>query len=98
MCLKIACREHAAHDVLEDMLLDGIEAMLFAQRIDKRDLRRVRPNLREKLQVDRVYGFGIPLNEVMDLFDLGGRPGILLGRIRPSIDASFYPGNRSHEI
>jgi hypothetical protein len=93
------------------MLLDGIEAVLFAQRIDKRDLRRVRPNLREKLQVDRVYGFGIPLNEVMDLFDLGGRPGILLGsgatgtrkviaasRTRPSIDASFYPGNRSHEI
>jgi len=43
------------HDVLEDMLLDGIEAVLFAQRIDKRDLGRVRPNLREKLQIDRVY-------------------------------------------
>jgi hypothetical protein len=45
--LKIAYREHAAHDVLKDMLLDGVEAVLFAQRIDKRDLGRVRPNLRE---------------------------------------------------
>jgi hypothetical protein len=45
--LKIACRERAPQDVLEDMLLDGIEAVLFAQRIDKRDLGRVRPYLRE---------------------------------------------------
>jgi hypothetical protein len=28
--LKIACREHAAHNVLKDMALDGIEAVLFA--------------------------------------------------------------------
>jgi hypothetical protein len=38
--LKIAYREHGAHDVLTDVLLDGIEAVLFAQRIDKRDLGR----------------------------------------------------------
>jgi hypothetical protein len=44
MRLKIACREHAAHDVLEDMPLDGMEAVVIAQRIDKRDLRGVRPN------------------------------------------------------
>jgi hypothetical protein len=29
--LKIACREHAAHYVLKDLLLDGIEAVLLAQ-------------------------------------------------------------------
>jgi hypothetical protein len=34
MRLEIACREHAAHDVLEDMLLDGIEAVLFASLIN----------------------------------------------------------------
>jgi hypothetical protein len=61
------------------MLLYGVEAMLFTQRIDKRDLGGMRPNLREQVQVDRVYGFGIPLNEVVDLFDVGGRSGILLG-------------------
>jgi hypothetical protein len=45
--LKIACREHAAHYVLKDLLLDGIEAVLLAQWIDERDLGRVRPDLRE---------------------------------------------------
>ena len=47
MCLKNAGREHAAHYVLKDMLLDRFEALLLAQRIDKRNLGRVRPNLRE---------------------------------------------------
>ena len=45
--LKIACREHAAHCVLKDLLLDGIEAVLLAQWIDERDLWRVGPDLRE---------------------------------------------------
>ena len=30
---KIACREHAAHDILKNVLLDSIESALFAQRI-----------------------------------------------------------------
>jgi hypothetical protein len=76
---KIARREHAAHNVLKDMLLDGIEAALFAQWIDKRNLGRVRPDLREEVQVNRVYGFGIPLYEVVDRLDVAGRSGILLG-------------------
>ena len=33
--LKIACREHAAHYVLKDLLLDGIEAVLLTQWIDE---------------------------------------------------------------
>jgi hypothetical protein len=70
---------HAVMHVLKNMLLDGIEAVLFAQWINKRDLRRVRPDLREQVQVDRVYSFGIPLYEAMDRLDVGGRSGILLG-------------------
>ena len=37
--LKIARRKHAAHYISKDVLLDGIKSMLFAKRIDKRDLR-----------------------------------------------------------
>ncbi len=35
MRLKIACREHAAKYFSKDMLLDGIKAVLYAERIDK---------------------------------------------------------------
>jgi hypothetical protein len=45
--LKIARRERAAHYVLKDLLLDGIEAVLLAQWIDERDFGRVRPDLRD---------------------------------------------------
>ena len=34
--LEITRREHTAHYVLKDMLLNSIEAVLFAERIDKR--------------------------------------------------------------
>src|ERR1700733_7712696 len=40
--LKIACREHTSHYVLKDMLLDRIKAVLLAQWIDERHLRRLR--------------------------------------------------------
>jgi len=79
-CLKIARREHATHDVLKDMLLDGIESVLFTQWIDERDLGLMRPDFRQQVQVDRVDRFGISLYEVMVCRDVGGRPGIVLGR------------------
>lgn len=78
MRLKIARREHAAHYVLKDMLLDGIKAALFAERIDKRDLGRVGPDLREYVQINRVYSFHVPIDEVMNCPDIRGRPGIRL--------------------
>ena len=68
--LKVACREHAAHHVLKDMLLDGIEAVLFAQRIDKRDLGRVRPNLREQIQINIVHCFAVLLYEPVNGCDI----------------------------
>jgi hypothetical protein len=30
MRLEVACREHSAHSLLEDILLNGVEAVLFA--------------------------------------------------------------------
>jgi hypothetical protein len=38
MNLKVPGRKHAAHYIFENMLLDGIEAVLFTQRVDKRNI------------------------------------------------------------
>src|ERR1700721_3843648 len=79
MRLKIACREHAAHYVLKDMMLDGIQSVLLAQWIDERDLGRVRPDLREQGQINSIHSFGVLLNEVVDCCDVTPRAGVGLG-------------------
>jgi len=77
--LKIAGREHTAHYVLKDLLLDGIETVLLAQRIDERDIRRVRPDLREQVQIYSIHSFRVLLDEVVDGRDVPPRAGVGLG-------------------
>jgi hypothetical protein len=78
MCLKITRRKHATHYILKHMLLDGVVAMLLTQRIDKRNLGRMRPDLREQFQVDRIDSLSVLNYECVDRRDIGRRTGVSL--------------------
>ena len=93
--LKIACREHAAHDVLKDLLLDGIEAVLLAQWIDERDLGRVRPDLPQQVQIDSIDSFGILLDEVVDCRDVAPRARVGLGGGERGHETEKSPGQNA---
>lgn len=62
----------------ENMPLDGVKALLLAQRIDKLDFGRVIPNWREQLQIYRINSLGVLLYKPIDRCDIGRRPCVSL--------------------
>src|SRR6202795_708745 len=86
MQLEIARRKHSSHYVLEYMLLNGLEAMFFAQWVDERDIGGMRPDLGEQLEINAIDRFGILPEEIVNRRAIGG-----------GADASLAPGARGKE-
>jgi hypothetical protein len=54
----VACREHSGHDLLKYIPPNGVEAVLFAQGINEGDVGRMRPDLRQQLEVNCIDRLG----------------------------------------
>lgn len=66
-CRPLRPERHAALS----LRIYRFEAVLLAQRVDKRYLGRVRPKLREQLPVNRIDGFRVMVDELMDSRNVG---------------------------
>jgi hypothetical protein len=56
---QVERQEHCSHYLLKDMLLNGFEAVLFAEWIDKPNVRGMRPDLRQQPEINRIDSLGI---------------------------------------
>ena len=78
---EVARGEHAAHDLLKNIVRNGVEAALLPQRIDKGDIRGMRPDLGEQLEVHGIDRLGVLIEEMMD--------GQIVGRHRGGFASSL---------
>ena len=53
------------------MLLNGIETALLTQWIDESNIRRMRPDLSEQVEIDRIYSFGVVPEEIVNRRPIG---------------------------
>src|SRR5216683_3938828 len=63
---QFALRERIAHQVRVDILLDLLEPVLVAQRVDERDIRRIQPDLGGENGVCTINRFRIFLDQASD--------------------------------
>ena len=66
------------------MLLDGVEAMLLANWIYERNFGRVRPNLREQIQINCIDSLRVLIDQNVDSSYISRRSRV---RLRSGADA-----------
>jgi hypothetical protein len=81
MHINVARREHSSQNLLEDMPLNDVEAV-FLRRIDRRTKRRggIRPELRQRLEINRIDNWGILFEQMVNHRAIGGVVGGRLAR------------------
>src|SRR5260370_22930922 len=87
MNAQFTFRESLAHQALVDILLYLLEAVLVAQRMDKRHVRRIQPDLSGESGVRSINGFRLFRNEGLDCADLG-----------PVVDRMWAPARRARPL
>ena len=70
---QFALGESIAHQVCVHILLDLLETVLMAQRVDEGDVRGIQPHLSGESGVRAINRFRIFLNQAPDYAALGGR-------------------------
>jgi hypothetical protein len=61
----------------KDMVRHLIETVLMPARVNERHIRRIRPDLPDKLHIGRIDGLRIPRHLPLDLVNIRGRAAIL---------------------
>src|SRR5260370_24916058 len=69
---QVALRERIAHQMHIDILLDLLEPVLMAQRVDEGDIRPIQPDLGGESGVCAINRFRIFLDQVPDSSAVGG--------------------------